>query len=359
MIWRSGFLVAGVWCCLSAGSVAWAQASPAGAPGQPAQTRAAAEPTMTVSVVVTNSAGQPVSGLSRADFSIKDDKQPQQILDFGAYGESTQAAGTQQALLVLDEVNTDFTHDSQARYQVEQFLRNQSAQLPLPVSIALLTDTNVTFSGAPSRDGKTLADDLKRTALNMRIIHRSAGFYGGEERTDISLRALGSLLHAEQGQPGRKLLIWISPGWPYLAYPGTSYSERQQHALFGSVNMIWRSFEQSHTVLYSVDPLGTDDSEGFQTTYYKNALKPAEKWSQATLSNLGVQVLAIQDGGLVLNSNNDIAREIGKCLQDATAYYTITIPRAVSETPGVFHALAVHVDKPGLSVRTVAGYYTR
>ena len=48
----------------------------------------------------------------------------------------------------------------------------------------------------------------------------------------------------------------------------------------------------------------------------------------------GLQVLAYQSGGRVLNSSNDVAGEIARCAVDAGTYYVLSIqPPPGNQTP--------------------------
>lgn len=70
-----------------------------------------------------------------------------------------------------------------------------------------------------SRDGNALIAELNEHESGLRTIRRSQGIYGASERVQLSLRALEQLTEYESARPGRKLVIWISPGWPLLSGP--------------------------------------------------------------------------------------------------------------------------------------------
>ena len=75
--------------------------------------------------------------------------------------------------------------------------------------------------------------------------------------------------------------------------------------------------------------------------------------------NLGLQVLAVQSGGLVLNSNNDIVASIAKCVADAKAFYTLTFEAPRADRVNEYHTLHVKIDRRGLRARTRTGYYAQ
>ena len=53
----------------------------------------------------------------------------------------------------------------------------------------------------------------------------------------------------------------------------------------------------------------------------------------------------------------DIKGEIETAIRDADAYYAVTVESAPADHPNEYHDLHVQVDKPGVQVRTTAGYY--
>ena len=52
-----------------------------------------------------------------------------------------------------------------------------------------------------------------------------------------SLRAflLERLADYEATKPGRKLVVWISPGWPLLSDPEVGFTSKEQLGLFNSI----------------------------------------------------------------------------------------------------------------------------
>ncbi len=60
--------------------------------------------------------------------------------------------------------------------------------------------------------------------------------------------------------------------------------------------------------IHSIDPLGVADI-GSRTFYYEAFLKGVSKPNQVQAWNLALEVLAMQSGGLVLKSGNDVAAQ--------------------------------------------------
>jgi VWFA-related protein len=332
---------------VSAGNTESPTAAPARADGQ-----------IVLDVVVTDRTGKPISGLQQQDFTLLDNKLEQKVLSFQAVDQTTPGDPTE-VILLVDEVNTSFTSVSYERSQIENFLKQNGGKLPQPVSLIFFSDQNTEIQNTASRDGNALLAEFDKSETALRTIRRSAGFYGAEDRLQLSLRTLGSLAEHEASKPGRKLLIWISPGWPILSGPRVELSGRQQQGIFNEVVAMSQALRQARITLSSVDPLGTADSGGLRTTYYQEFLKGLKKANQAQAGNLALQVLATQSGGQVLYSSNDITAEIARCASDAEAYYVLSFDPPRADGPNDYRPIEVKVDKPGLTVRTRTGYYAQ
>lgn len=312
---------------------------------------------VTINVEVTDKAGHPVTGLQQADFSVTDNKQPAAIGSFEAH--ETSSSAPQVALLLMDDVNANFSSVSVERTQIGNFLRSQQGHLPIPVSFAFLTDKGVQGMSAPSTDGNAIASELQQEQGALREIGRSAGFYGGEERLQISLTAVQALAQHFAGIPGRKLVLWISPGWPIFDNPNVIISEQQRRNFFNAIVGFSDALRGVQIVLYAVDPLGTGDAATMRTFLWENYLKPVRKPNQADPGDLALQVLATQSGGKVLSGSNDVAGELAKCVEDSSAWYTLSFDPQASDAANTWHDIQVKVDKPGLTVRTRNGYYSQ
>src|ERR1700741_2467827 len=59
-------------------------------------------------VVANDKSGRPVANLTQQDFTVLDNKQPQNILSFQALGQTSADSGLE-IVLVVDAVNTSFT----------------------------------------------------------------------------------------------------------------------------------------------------------------------------------------------------------------------------------------------------------
>lgn len=329
----------------AAGSSQQIVSRPPGADGQ-----------ITLDVVVTSKAGEPVTGLQQQDFTLMDNKASQPITSFQALGGDKAPL---QVIFVFDAVNMPYERASYARQQMDSFFRANGGHLAYPTALAFLTDKDVQMQGGFSIDGNAISDVLDHNQTGLRDIRRSAGFYGADDRLKLSINALHILAAHVASVPGRKIVLWVSPGWPLLSGPRMELDTKQQEQIFATITSLSTELRQARITLYSVDPIGAAEAGSFHAFYYQQFLKGVSKPSQDSLGNLGLQVLAVQSGGLALNSSNDVTALMQKALADTKAYYEISFRPAPAEQRNEYHHLEVKVAKPGLGVRTRDGYYAQ
>lgn len=305
-------------------------------------------------VTVSPKSGPPVADLQQQDFTALDNNSPQAITSF------TTVTGRQapvQVILVLDAINTDAREIGYERIQIDKFLRNEGGHLAYPIAIVVATDTGAKIAENFSSDGNALSAAMDHDQIGLRDIGRSAGFYGATERLQYSLQALSQLAVPEAHQ-ARKILIWISPGWPLLSGPNVELDGKQQAQIYGQIASLSTQLRQARVTLYNVNPIGAGESV-FRGTYYEEFLKGVSKPSQVNLGNLGLQVLAIQSGGLALEFNNDLPALLQQCITDVAPYYEISFAAPAADGPDEYHHIEIKVAKPGLTARTRQGYYAQ
>lgn len=364
MLAASRVLASLLLCCFSCTAFSQQSAAPPQVtpPGESPTTRArgVAGHRISIDVVVTDKSGKPAVGLQQQDFTILDDKQSTPILSFRAADETPKADDPpQQIVFILDAVNSGFQSVGLQKQQLEKFLRQDGGKLPIPMSLVLVADTSTQVQPVPTRDGNALAESLNSNQPGLRINTRAQGFYGAVDRVEISLRALEGLIAYEQTQPGRKLLVWLSAGWPLLSGPGVEMSTKNREFVFNSIVKLSSAMREARISIYSVDALGVADAGSPRTFYYESFLKGVTSVNKVQDGNLGLQVLAVQSGGRVLTSSNDIANAIASCLTDAKAYYTISFDSPQADHPDEYHSLQVKIGKPGLTARSRTGYYAQ
>ena len=313
---------------------------------------------MTLDVVVTEKSGKPMPGLKEQDFTLLDNKRPQKIVSFQAVeGGGATSNPPVEVVLLVDEVNAPFNRVASGRNEIEKFLRRSGGVLARPVSVAFFSDAGLTIGNTPSLDGNAVIADMNQNQSRLRVTGSSLGINAAVDHTQSSLRAMGQLADYEAARPGRKLVIWISPGWPYASDAAADLSAKDKRGFFDTHVALAENLRRAQIALYNVDPFGTADAVG--TSDYTSFLKEPKTAGQVLLGHLALQVFAANSGGRVLNSFNDVAGEIAKCVADGGAFYVLSFDGPVGALPNEYHALEIKIGKPGLAARTISGYYAQ
>jgi hypothetical protein len=101
------------------------------------------------------------------------------------------------------------------------------------------------------------------------------------------------------------------------------------------------------------------DAGGGRTSDYKEFLKGVVSPEPVLPGDLALQVLVVQSGGRVFNSNNDLDAALANCALDANAFYILSFDAPRADRPDEYHSLGVTDDKPGIEARTRTPYYAQ
>lgn len=311
---------------------------------------------LSIDVMVADKLGHAVRGLKAGDFTLLDNRDPRKLTGFRAVDGETRPADQVHVVIVVDMINTSFSTVAREREQLGEFLKLDGGRLGNPTSIAVLADGGLKVENGSSLDGNALLAGFSKSETALRTIGGNTGFYGAAERMEMSLNQLGQLAAYEAGQPGRKLLLVIGPGWPMLPWAGTEADLKQRAWVFNSIVQLTNGLREGHIALYCLDPFDLGRTDPF---FYQGYLKPIAAVKDAEYPDLALQVIAEHSGGQVLINGRDIAGELKQAVRDAGAYYELTFAGAPGDRPNEYHALRVTVDKPDVTIRAAAGYYAR
>lgn len=311
-------------------------------------------------LIVTDGSGKPVPGLLPMDFTILDDGQKRKILSFRSYdGVNVKPNPPVEVILVVDTVNLPFSQISFIHQEIARFLRENNGHLAQPVSLMLLSEAGLRIQPRPSVDGNALLTVLDQIKGSVHGITSAMGAEGDLERFQLSLRQMETIAENEALRPGRKLLIWVGPGWPMLSGPNFSFSDKDQRRYFDGIVEFSTRMREARMALYSVAPANSIMGSGTREFLDREFLKGVRSPRQADTGDLALKVLAVQSGGRILGPDNDIVGQIDSCVADANAFYTLSFNPPKAEHADEFHDLKVTVNQPGLTVRTNSGYYNQ
>ncbi len=320
-----------------------------------------AEGLIKLDVVVTDSGGKPVAGLESADFSLLEEGQPKKILSFQEF--TGRGAGLEppvKIILLIDTIELPANLASEERNSVESYLRTNGGHLAHPVSVLLLADTGLWTVSHPSGDGNVLAREIEHNefAQFRHNMGRQRGIVFGESGTkdppsESALKALAQIAAEERTRPGRKLLLWIGPGW---GVGSGAYADAKPGSppVFNAVCWFSALLREAHLALYSFTVGEGANSQG---ELYKDYLDGVRVPRKASFMHLYRKVLAVQSGGRVVDNVSDVATQIQRCVQDDGYFYRISFDPFRADHPDEYHDLKVDITPPGLDARTTTGYY--
>jgi VWFA-related protein len=321
---------------------------------QTEQSPASAAGAPRLDVVVAHKNGPPVGGLAQSDFTIIDNKHTQPITSFRAVSGRDSKA---RVIIILDAVNIDYERVAFAREEIDKYLRAEGGQLTHPTAFGLLTDSGMKLQEQYSTDGNSIAAAVDANITGLREIRRTSQ-YGGFDRYNISIQGLAELVQREVSPPDRKIVLFVSPGWPLLSGPGieNSLDTKQQKELFDTLVNLTTQMQRANVTLYTVNPLGTGESE-VRASYYESFLKGVSESRKMEPGNLALQALSVQTGGRAVDFNNDVSAVLRECVGDTQNYYEISFEPAPLDPKNYYHRVEVKVAKPDLTARARTGYY--
>jgi VWFA-related protein len=350
-----------------------------------------------VSVIVTDKHGNPITGLTKSDFVVLDDKKPQNIQVFSVatnqplepppvlppdtYTDRVLGNGDVPpniTVVLLDGLNTAFTDQAYARQQVIKFFehiqpRDRVALYTLGSELHVLhdftsdatsliaalkkykghlsadpnvskpqdvsnTDTGLT-NGGISETGTGTNNPL--SAFLSSIASQNEADFLLRDRVRRTLGALTQIAYHVGSLPGRKNLIWVSGSFPVNpAYMIGGINAADEGILFAKdIEAAARQLNNSALVVYPVYARGL--TIGWLPFF----------------DFVSMNTLAWETGGRAFYNTNDITGAIRAAINDARITYELGYYPEAGTWDSRFHAIKVKVNRPGAHVRARQGYF--
>lgn len=357
------------------------QASTAASPAQESSSETVIKTTtraVVLDVVVTDRAGLPVQGLTKADFTILEDGQQQGIASFEPplsrpasapqmtvpveAPPSSASPGTAQVILLIDEMNSTFKDLAYARYCLGKLLRRNGGHLQQAASLMALTNDGLLVLHDSTLDGNALrlALDRHQPQLPWRL---SGGVYGATERLNISLGALERIAAAGVGARAPRNIVWISPGLPILSSIAITPDSRDR--AFVAIRNLSDELLRARATVYTVDPRGVPESSGMSflsatgvaSVYNATYWQILSQSNNANFGDLALQHFAKETGGRSFWGHNGVDAEIARSIVEGSTSYTLSYYPTNTLYNGKFRKIAVTVNRSSLVARTRDGYF--
>jgi VWFA-related protein len=188
-----------------------------------------------------------VTGLTKDDFTITEDKRPQGIFSFeGPKAHAINALASDDNLdekapltiVVLDLLNSSFEDFAFIRYSVRKFLAAQPPLLSSPAEMMVIGNESLELIQGPTQNTQDLLYALDHLAPV--IPYKWAADSFDWERFGQSLDALQQIALQNKGVPVRKNIVWVgygSPSFSTRGLPAPMVHELQQY-MHATTNML-------------------------------------------------------------------------------------------------------------------------
>ena len=292
------------------------QSSPApAAPGAPANAPGTVLKVTThlvlVDVVVTDSSGQPISGLKASDFDVRENGKSQKIAGFGFQQPAQTAAASAYkptvlppgiftnlrridgaigppTILLVDALNTPFKDQAYLRQQLVKYLakiepRRNVAIYTLGTRLRLIQDftsdpdllqaalkkvtgQNSMFNAEkqdfedefPGLDPDSSDQSIAQMSQQLKEFEDEQEAFQRDVQVRLTLEAMKELAHNVAGYPGRKNLVWLSGSFPLTVFPDESSNNpfNNQRSYGDDLRNTAAIFSASQIAVYPVDARG-------------------------------------------------------------------------------------------------------
>lgn len=360
-----------------------------------------------IEVVVTDSKGNRVTGLTRDDFQVRQDGVIQPITNFYAV-EGQKVTFLDGKTLVLDsqEAEKEAPRELKARYviyidnlniqpqnrnrmfkrlkewvgqnvgaraEAEVIAYNRSLKTRQkftsesgPVVGVLEEIERETGGGTPQASERKDAIERINDAQSPNAAIQIARSYAQSLRNDLefSVDAIKTTLNGLAGLEGRKILIYVSEGLPQTVgaelydaiqrkFTTASTLEQFEYDLSSRYASIAQTANAQGVTIWALDATGlsTDSLVSAESRYMET--RPSEFLSRQNMQG-PLQMLAEQTGGMAAVNTNDWKASLDELARDFTSFYSLGYrsARSAGDRP---HGIEVSVKRKGLRVRSRKG----
>lgn len=374
-----------------------------------------------INVIVNDKHGKPITGLTKEDFVLLDNKHHQEIQLLSA--ETNLPPGQPQAplppdaftnrlservdvpasvtVILLDALNTEFADQALTRKQVLKFLGQLRPQDRVALywlgnnlyvlndftsDVASLREALVRSKGESNRElaesdvnylslnnpnpsipagvsgSQASSREAFRSAFDQRVANEST-----KDRVRLTVAALIAIAHHVGVSKGRKNLVWVSGSFPFdLGNEkfDLNWANDTGTSFSAQIERAAQALTDADIAVYPVDARGlmgsglTAAGDYSETPPEFSGEGNEHLPSRAAPGNLDtMKTLAERTGGKAFYGSNDLADAMRRAVDDSRVTYTLGFYPAGVKWDGSFHSIKVKVKTPGAEVRARTGYF--
>lgn len=330
-------------------------------------------------VTVRDGRGNAVLDLRKDEFRVYESNQPQPVRNFEPPSVHQMPAGAPRVIvnssadlqkigqapitvLVLDELNMDFPDRSYARTKLIEWLARQPEVLAQPTAMLAVTYKDMHVVRDYTQNRNALLEALKKHTGDVVWRQDSTGRTGPQASENMfsTLGVLEQVAQATRGLPGRKNLIWVGDGFPAVSMSDAGNTSGDEIA--AALRRLSNVMLEAHVTLSIVGPTLKFYQPLTIETQADSDMASAGNYDGMMIAHGGLQFsgLAAPTGGRAYANRNDLDGEIGESVAAGENYYTLAyVPTDGSNDPKKYRRIRVEVTRPGLTVQTRDGYFTR
>jgi len=343
-----------------------------------------------VDVTVTDAKGNPVHGLTREDFTVKEDGKVQPIRSFAEFdsedvrepvklppniysNRQPPPASSAVNIMLLDFTNAapiidpaccgligpkSLSRAMERQKRIKQYAMQYLQTMPTGTRVAVLgtsypaslrvlqgiTSDPALLSAAVSIMNYDTEASVEFDPLHLDV---TAETYCAQQNTRnrMTLESLNQIAADAVGIKGRKNLLWFTTGIPTMTDP--NYNPVPRRCLPDYSTDLKKTYGLLAAAQVTIFPISV---RGVPVA--KDPI--GESWPEEQLS---MEAVAEATGGAAFYSNNDLKAGITKAVETGSDYYTLTYVPPGTEYDGRHHTIHLEADQPGLHLTYRDEYY--
>jgi VWFA-related protein len=380
-----------------------------------------------VPVVVTGKNGTHIGGLKREAFRIEEHGKVREASIFEevnsiapdtkaravsappsghanfAFGDSQ---GWRLTVVVMDMVNTPYLYQQEGKRKLIQYL-GKNLQRDEPTALFGLgqsglkqlhpftTDTGVLIAALKKVQGEVGTTEMNDESANlvsdmtdsldvnsvsqsadtisqfMQDIQATANAFQQRNSTRTTLQALTQIAHAYEAIPGRKTLIWVTGGFPFMIDDPQAFA-RMGIDMVKDYEETWRALSAAGIAVYTVDVTGLSGFSGATASLDASRRAGRSSTSTSRLSaskpmtipydkdqqrQMTMRAFSDATGGVPCVNTNDLERCFAQAVDDSRSYYLLGYYLPADDQQPGWRKLKVKVEASGAHVRAREGFY--
>jgi VWFA-related protein len=193
----------------------------------------------------------------------------------------------------------------------------------------------------PQEAGHFAGPEAQMAEISISVLTNQVG--------NLSIDALQQLIEAQAQLPGRKTIVYFSPG---LILPPEE--PERFRAVVSAANRANISF-------YTVDPSGLDAESRVRlsemTSQAMSDVDPGDSDVKPTNPQENLRSLAEDTGGFAIDNTNDARVPLRHVMEEVRGHYEVAYAPTSSNYDGHFRTIELHTRKPGIRLQGRNGYF--